>query len=142
VDVNGFIYSAKMTNAMAQEIPENEWDVQLISELGTLRELFMHIVRVRDVYREGLKTGTLQFPGNLPIESRLVDELERSMDELALEFNQTKFKQIKFGADSLTIIELQGSAIQHEGIHQGQYYVALKQSGFVLPKQWIQDWNM
>ena len=57
MDPKGFIYAAKMTNALASEVPERVWDKQLIAPLGTLRELFLHIVRVRDVYRDGLRTG-------------------------------------------------------------------------------------
>ncbi|MBO1005017.1 DinB family protein [Pseudogracilibacillus auburnensis] len=143
METNGFTYAAKMTNALANEISEVKWDIQLISELGSLRKLFMHMVRVRDVYRDGLKTGTVQFPGNLPSKKiKVIEELERSMEELANEFIQSKFDKIKMGTDYLTKMELLGTAIQHEGIHQGQYYVALKQSGYNLPKQWVQDWDL
>ncbi|MEC5423288.1 DinB family protein [Virgibacillus sp. C22-A2] len=142
MDVNGFAYSASLTNALTIEIPESKWDIQLIPELGTLRKLFIHIVRVRDVYSDGLRTGKVEFPGILPSNENIIDEMERSMEELASAFRQTKFKQIKMGSDYLSIAELQGTTIQHESIHQGQYYVALKQSGVGLPKQWVQDWNM
>ncbi|UCZ55095.1 DinB family protein [Bacillus shivajii] len=143
MDTNGLLYAAKMTNALAKEIPESYWDLQLVSELGTLRKLFRHMVRVRDVYRDGLKTGIIYFPGKMPAEENtLIYELERSMEELIVEFKQTKIESIKMGEESLTIIELLGTVIQHEGIHQGQYYVALKQSRLELPKQWIRDWHM
>lgn len=143
MDTNGFIYAAKMTNALAEEIPESKWDMKLVPELGTLRKLFLHMVRVRDVYRDGLKTGNIEFPGVLASdEQSLIDELGRSMEELVFEFKQTKFDSIQMGTENLSIMELLGTVIQHEGIHQGQYYVALKQAGFGLPKQWTQDWHM
>ncbi|TFJ91305.1 DinB family protein [Lentibacillus salicampi] len=143
MDSSGFMYAAKMTNALAMEIPEDKWDNRLVPELGVLRKLFIHIVRVRDAYRDGLKTGVVQFPGELPAEGRkLVSELERSMKELADQFNHSKPKQIKMGNEYLISMELQGAAIQHEGIHQGQYYVALKQAGFVVPGQWRNDWGL
>ncbi|TPE66868.1 DinB family protein [Halalkalibacterium halodurans] len=143
MDTNGVVYAAKMTNALAKEIPESKWEIQLVPELGTLRKLFIHIVRVRDVYRDGLKTGSIKFPGQLASdELRLLDELERSMEELVFAFKQTTFDSIKMGENYLSIMELLGTVIQHEGIHQGQYYVALKQSGMNLPKQWVQDWHM
>ncbi|WP_194841300.1 hypothetical protein [Salinibacillus xinjiangensis] len=95
IDVNGFIYSAKLTNALANEVPESNWDVQLIPELGTLRKLFLHIVRVRDIYRDGLRIGEIHFPGSLPSkENSLLDELNRSMDELAFEFKQENFNHM------------------------------------------------
>ncbi|WP_416150551.1 DinB family protein [Salipaludibacillus sp. HK11] len=87
--------------------------------------------------------GNIQFPGVLASdEHSLIDELERSMEELVFEFKQTKFDSIKMETEYLSIMELLGTVIQHEGIHQGQYYVALKQAGFELPKQWTQDWHM
>jgi uncharacterized damage-inducible protein DinB len=139
---NGFIYAAKMTNSLAKEISESNWDVQLTPQLGTLRKLFKHMVRVRDVYCDGLKTGDIYFPGKRTSgENSLVHELERSMKQLEVEFKQTKFKSIRMGTEHLTIMDLLSTAIQHEGIHQGQYFVALKQSGFKLPKQWEEDWQ-
>lgn len=142
MNINGFIYSAKLTNALASEVSENKWDIKLISELGTLRQLFKHMIRVRDVYRNGLKTGIIEFPGILPPNEDLVYELERSMEELASEFRLTKFKQIKIGSDYLLIADLLGISIQHEGIHQGQYYVVLKKAGLDIPNQWTEDWGM
>lgn len=143
MDTNGFIYAAQMTNALANKIPESKWDIQLAPELGTLKKLFRHMVRVRDVYRDGLKTGCIEFLGNITLEENsLIYELERSTEDLVVEFKQTKFESIKMGTDYLTKMELLGTAIQHEGIHQGQYFVALRQSGFDLPKQWVQEWHM
>ncbi|UOE95047.1 DinB family protein [Alkalihalobacillus sp. LMS39] len=143
MDTNGLLYAAKMTNVLAKEIPESKWDIKLVQELGTLRKFFKHMVRVRDVYRDGLKTGNIQFPGVLTSDEKsLIDELERSMEELVFEFKQTKFDSIQMGTEYLSIMELLATVIQHEGIHQGQYYVALKQAGFELPKQWTQDWSL
>ncbi|WP_096438750.1 DinB family protein [Alteribacter populi] len=143
MNASGFLYAAKMTNLLAIETPEIHWDKQLIVELGTLRKLFIHIVRVRDVYRDGLKTGVIQFPGHLPSnEYNLMDELERSMNELAVELNQTTFERIKMSTEYISTMEFQNTAVQHEGIHQGQYFVALKQAGLELPTQWVQDWGM
>ncbi|WP_078596533.1 DinB family protein [Evansella clarkii] len=140
--VNGFLYAARSTNALAEEIPEKAWDIQLIPELGTLRKLFIHIVRVRDVYSDGLQTGTVQFPGKLPSGKNIVRDLDRSMEELANAFAATDRQLIKMGAEEISPAELLGSAIQHEGIHQGQYYVALKQAGMEVPALWKQDWGM
>ncbi|UTR10021.1 DinB family protein [Evansella sp. LMS18] len=140
--VNGFLYAARTTNALAEEVTENAWDTQLIPELGTLRNLFIHIVRVRDVYRNGLKTGEVQFPGKLPSGKDIACELDRSMEELADAFSTTYRNQIKMGAEEISPAELLGSAIKHEGIHQGQYYVALKQAGLEVPALWKRDWGM
>lgn len=142
MDPKGFIYAAKMTNALASEVPERVWDKQLIAPLGTLRELFLHIVRVRDVYRDGLRTGAVTFPGNLPPRNNISDQLVRSMDELASEFERADNEHIKMGSENVSTAELLNIAVQHEGIHQGQYYVALKQAGLRLPKKWVLDWNM
>lgn len=142
MDSNGFLYAAKMTDALAKEISETKWDIQLITELGSLRKLFIHIIRVRKIYRDGLRTGVVEFPGNLPSEYNLIDQLERASSELAFEFTQVTHESIKMGTENLSIMELLNTVVQHEGIHQGQYFVALKQAGLKLPNKWIQDWNM
>lgn len=142
MDANGFLYAAKMTNALAAEIPESQWDIQLIAELGPLRKLFIHIVRVRDIYRDGLRTGMIEYPGKLPTRNDVFAELVRSMDELAFEFKRASNECIKMGTERLSTLELLNTAVQHEGIHQGQYFVALKQAGIELPKQWVLDWNL
>ncbi|ADU32219.1 DinB family protein [Evansella cellulosilytica] len=142
MDVKGFIYAAKMTNALAKEIPESSWDTPLIRELGTLRKLFIHIIRVRNVYRNGLETGVVQFPGELPSSENIKEALEKSMEELATAFLSTEGTHIKMAEEELSIAELLATAIQHEGIHQGQYYVALKQKGMYIPDSWKKDWGM
>ncbi|MBT2599370.1 DinB family protein [Oceanobacillus sp. ISL-73] len=143
MDINGFLYAANMTNALAKEVPETKWDCQLIEELGTLEKLFIHIIRVRDIYRDGLRTGIVDFPGDFPSnEKNLMVQLERSMNELAFAFTQTSNQRIKMKEEYLSVVELLNTAVQHEGIHQGQYFVALKQAKIKLPKQWIQDWGM
>ncbi|WP_246516580.1 DinB family protein [Salicibibacter cibarius] len=128
---------------MAKEIPENKWDIQLIEELGSLRKLFIHIIRVRNIYRDGLRTGIVEFPGEPPLsDDNLIEQLDRSMNDLAFTFTQASNQRIKMGEKSLSIEELLNTAVQHEGIHQGQYFVALNQANIKLPKQWIQDWGM
>ncbi|MBB6450995.1 putative damage-inducible protein DinB [Geomicrobium halophilum] len=132
-----------MTNTLAKEIPENKWDIQLIEELGSLRKLFIHIIRVRNIYRDGLSTGIVEFPGDLPSSNgNVIEQLDRSMNELAFAFTQANNQRIKMGEEYLSIVELLNTAVQHEGIHQGQYFVALKQAKIKLPKRWIQDWGM
>lgn len=143
MDINGYLYAANMTNLLAVEISEEKWDEKLISELGSLRKLFIHMVRVRDVYRDGVRNGVIQFPGKLLDDDfDLIQELNRNKNELVDEFQGNTIKEVKMGVEFLTDGEVLGLAIQHEGIHQGQYFVALKQSGIELPEQWIQDWNM
>lgn len=143
LDARGFLYAANMTNQLAEEISEDNWDSMLIPELGTLRKLFYHMVRVRDVYCESLITGIIEFPGQLvPKDSCLIEELRRSKDELACKFNHTEVERIKMGPEYLSTTELLSTAVQHEGIHQGQFFIALKQIGLKLPNQWVKEWSM
>ncbi|WP_404450698.1 DinB family protein [Virgibacillus necropolis] len=143
MDTKGFIYAATMTNRLAEDISEEQWDSKLIAELGTLRKLFIHMVRIRDIYRDGLHTGIITFPGELiSNESNLIAELKRSRDDLAYKFLHTEVEKIEMGSENLSIEELLNAAVHHEGIHQGQYFVALKQAGIQIPKQWEDDWNM
>lgn len=61
---------------------------------------------------------------------------------MAYTFEHAKIRSIKVGNENLSAEELLHSAIQHEGIHQGQYYVALKLAGIETPRQWQIDWNL
>ncbi|AIC92731.1 hypothetical protein [Shouchella lehensis] len=63
---DGLEYAMKMTNELAYSIDKKHWDVSLLEELGSLRKLFIHMIRVRNVYCEGLKYGNISFPGSLP----------------------------------------------------------------------------
>ncbi|SDI91835.1 hypothetical protein [Natribacillus halophilus] len=64
MEAAGYLYAAGMTNALAEEVPDAYWEEPLITELGTLRELFLHMIRVRNVYKESLETGSVTFPGD------------------------------------------------------------------------------
>ncbi|PKR76854.1 damage-inducible protein DinB [Halalkalibacillus sediminis] len=143
MDTQGFLYTARMSNSLAKEVPEEYWDKQLIDEVGTLRELFKHIIRVRDVYTDGLRAGFIEFPGQMPSdEENIVDELERSMIDLFNELAKERVDKIQMNGQSLTLMETLTTAVHHEGIHQGQYYVALRHAGIDRPKQWETDWGM
>ncbi|RSL33098.1 DinB family protein [Salibacterium salarium] len=140
---DGFIYAADMTNQLAEELPEQLWDKPLIDELGTIRKLFKHMIRVRGVYSSALKTGKVEFPGHLmPEDASISLELRRSTEELALAFEQTERTEILMYQEYITPDELLHIVIQHEGIHQGQYYIAFQQTGISVPEQWKMDWNM
>lgn len=143
MDTNGFMYAATMTNRLAEDIPEKHWDHKLIAELGTLRKLFFHMIRIRNIYYESLYTGVINFPGKLIAkECNLLAELNKSKDQLAYMFTHTEVEIIKMGSENLSIEELIHTAVHHEGIHQGQYFVALKQAGIQIPKHWKSDWSM
>lgn len=143
IDPSGFLYAADMTNRLALHIPEDQWDIKLIEELGTLRKLFVHMIRVRDIYRDGLRTGVIKFPGESPRRNMtIIDELARSRDDLAHAFRHSKINTVQMGSEQLSGEELLGIAIQHEGIHQGQYFVALKHYGLKRPHTWIQEWDL
>ncbi|WP_233269503.1 DinB family protein [Alteribacillus sp. YIM 98480] len=143
INTNGFIYAADMTNQLAEELPEKLWDKPLIAELGTIRKWFMHMIRVRGVYAGSLMTGKVEFPGHLvPEDASIILELRRSTEELSWAFEETQKHQILMYQEYITPEELLHIAIQHEGIHQGQYYIAFQQAGIKLPEQWRRDWNM
>ncbi|MFZ4452772.1 DinB family protein [Salibacterium aidingense] len=140
---DGFTYAADMTNQLAEELPEPLWDKPLIDEVGTVRQLFRHIIRVRGVYSSAFVTGKVEFPGYLVAdEANLHQELRRSTEEMAQSFENTHLSEIRMYQDYIAPEELLHTAIQHEGIHQGQYYIAFQQAGIHIPEQWKMDWNL
>lgn len=143
-----YLYAAEMTDALLDLIPESQWSTRLIPELGTPASLFSHMVRVRDVYRDSIKTGILSFPGQFlprsasPDSAYVAAELRRSREQLAQMLSGANNKSVKFGSNRLSTDEIWAVAIQHEGIHQGQWYVALKQQGMPTPVPWRLDWSL
>ncbi|WP_420824558.1 DinB family protein [Sulfobacillus harzensis] len=132
-----------MTDALLDVIHESQWSTRLIAELGSPANLFFHMIRVRDVYRDALETGILSFPGRfLPDNAHVATELRRSREQLAQRLAGACDESVKFGLNRLSADEICAAAIQHEGLHQGQWYVALKQQGIPLPISWRQDWSL
>ncbi|RQW23328.1 DinB family protein [Bacillus sp. C1-1] len=139
----GLEYAMKMTNELAFSIDKKHWDVVLIDKLGSLQKLFVHMIRVRNTYCEGLKSGNISFPGNLPSpEINIQVELRNSCAILLDNFKTCTYKHITFNGSRLTIDEVYSMTVQHEGIHQGQFSIALKTKGIQLPETWITDWHL
>ncbi|KQL57000.1 MULTISPECIES: hypothetical protein [Bacillaceae] len=140
---DGLEYAMKMTNELAYSIDKKHWDVSLLEELGSLRKLFIHMIRVRNVYCEGLKYGNISFPGSLPSTKLNVQlELKNSCAALLENFKTCYYKHITFNGSEITLDEVYSTAVQHEGIHQGQFSIALKANGIKLPETWVTDWHL
>ncbi|GAK02748.1 hypothetical protein JCM19037_1004 [Geomicrobium sp. JCM 19037] len=137
------LHATSLNNQLADVIPEERWGESVHEQLGTPSQLFAHLIRVRLVYRSALFSGKVQFPGekvpdDAPVRSLLLSSAER----LAEAFLYTEKNHITFDDRAITPVELMQIAVQHEGIHTGQYYVALKQSGYPVPTQWQTDWAL
>jgi uncharacterized damage-inducible protein DinB len=143
LEVKGYLYAAEMTDMLTTIMDKKDWDKVLVPELGSLARLFAHMIRVRGVYRNALLTGIVQFPGN-PIErgSDLEVGLSQSRNELADALLFSKVNRIIWGENLVSPDEICSTAIQHEGIHQGQWHIALKRVGINVPKQWQTDWHL
>ncbi|MNJ47245.1 hypothetical protein D3C77_423990 [compost metagenome] len=140
----GYLYAAEMLDLLVTVVNKEKWNDVLIPELGSLGRLFAHMIRVRDVYRKSLITGRVILPGTpVPKGIDLVDELIRSRNELADAIVKTQVERVYWSDDYFVPpSELVSMAIQHEAIHQGQWYVALKQLGIPIPEQWKSDWHL
>lgn len=143
LDAKGYLYAAEMTDLLTTAVDRAHWDAVLIPELGPLARLFAHLAKVRWVYRDALLAGYASFPGTpVPRGTDLEAELIRSREALADAFANPKIDRVKWGDCYLGLYEVYAAAVQHEGIHQGQWYVGLKQAGLWVPKQWQSDWRL
>ncbi|PTX55309.1 hypothetical protein C8P63_11916 [Melghirimyces profundicolus] len=143
MNADGYRYAAEMTDRLTTVIPRDGWDRKLVPELGSPARLFAHLIRVRGVYRDGFYTGELRFPGErVKSGTGLEEGLARSREELARAIEVPEVEKIRFGKVVLTLDELRATAIHHEGIHQGQWQVALKQAGLPLPASWREEWRL
>jgi uncharacterized damage-inducible protein DinB len=143
VDAKGYLYAAEMTDLLTTAVDKDQWNRVFIPELGSLSRFFAHMIKVRNVYRDGLLTGIMDFTRT--IDTKIIDfeaELAKSRYELAEAISHPKYNKIKWEELELSSAEVCSAAIQHEGIHQGQWYVALKQRGFRMPNQWKLDWGL
>lgn len=133
-----------MLDQLVTVINKDRWEEIIIPEIGSAGRLFAHMVRVRDVYRDSFSTGRIRLPGNsISRDADLEVELIRSRKELADAMTNSKVDRIYWSDDySVSPDEICSIAIQHEAIHQGQWYVALKQAGIVIPEQWRSDWHL
>ncbi|WP_152550022.1 DinB family protein [Geomicrobium sp. JCM 19055] len=139
----GYVYAASLNDELTHVIPTEWYDTILIESIGTPRQWFHHLIRVREVYRRSLFTGEVVFPGKpIPDDIDVTTMLKASSERLAEAFMYSERMSVKYDGKTMSISELISTAIQHEGIHTGQYYVALKHAGLDVPKRWQQDWAM
>lgn len=142
MDAQGFLYAAGMTDQLARFVDAGQWETALNPVLGSPRQLFQHMVRVRGVYRSGLMTGLIQLPGKFPEPGDWPALLSESGRELAEAFENPYVDRVVWGDQTLTPEDLYAIAVQHEGIHQGQWYMALKLAGLKVPDEWQYDWSL
>jgi hypothetical protein len=67
------------------------------------------------------------------------------LDLLVTTVSKEKWDEIlitEIGSLGRLFTHMSSIAIQHEGIHQGQKYVALKQAGIAVPEQWRSNWHL
>ncbi|WP_059104517.1 DinB family protein [Shouchella shacheensis] len=142
MDAKSFLYAAEMTDQLTTVIREADLHRPLVPELGTPYQLFCHLIRVRGVYRNGLISGKVEFPGERITTQNPIEDLRKSREVLAEAIKNTSIAEVYWGEDMLSPFELIGAAIQHEGIHQGQWQLALKQAGVEIPGQWGKEWAL
>jgi uncharacterized damage-inducible protein DinB len=143
MDAKGYLNAAEMLDMLSTTVEKERWNEILIPSLGSLGRLFAHMVRVRDVYRDSLLTGRVVFPGTtLSRDADLLSELNRSRFELAAAITDPQVDKVYWSDDYFVAPDvICATAIQHEGIHQGQWFVALKQLGYNFPDPW-KDWQL
>ncbi|WP_099300715.1 damage-inducible protein DinB [Bacillus sp. Marseille-P3800] len=143
METKGLEYAMKMTNELAFSIKKEYWNLALVDHLGTLEKLFIHLIRVRSIYSNGLKSGIISFPGHLPSpDLNIKTELTNSCITLLEAFKFCNYNILIFNGSKLTVEEVYGMSIQHEGIHQGQFSIALRANKIPLPKMWVSDWHL
>lgn len=144
MESKGYLYAAEMLDLLSTVVHKDKWNEVLIPELGSIERLFAHMIRVRDVYRKSLITGRVILPGTpVPRGIDLVAELIRSRNELAEVITNTQVEKVYWSDDYfVSPSEFVSMTIQHEALHHGQWYVALKQLGLPIPEPWKSDWHL
>ena len=143
MDPSGYLDAATMTDLLADWIPRDRWQEIMVPGLGSPARVFAHLIRVRGVYRAALATGRVEFPGvKAAAGIDLFEQLSHSAQALAEGFTGVRVPQVEWGGRPVSVLELYATAVQHEGIHQGQWQVALQQAGLETPGAWRADWGL
>lgn len=85
MDAKTYKYAAEMLDELTTVVDKEKRDDILLPELGSLNRLFAHVIRVRDVYRDRLRTGRVVLPGNASVETARLQHTEAMESRVALD---------------------------------------------------------
>jgi len=141
-----------MTTEFALAVPDRCWDESPNSGFAPFAKQLRHVVCVRGVYNEGLRTGRVDFArkhafydGALT-RNALVDGLRVKHTELMnllADLPADLFvPSIEFFGHRASYAQYLYGYIQHEAIHHGQWSLYAAAAGYPTPSLWRAQWGL
>jgi uncharacterized damage-inducible protein DinB len=146
----------KHVNAMTIEfvgvVPDEAWDASPLEGFAPFSKQLRHVVCVRGVYNEGLRTGSVDFRRKheyhegLLTRASLVEALDcKHAELLALlsDLPEDLFRpQVDFYGSLVSTAQYLYGYIQHEAIHHGQWSLYAAAAGYETPALWRLQWGL
>jgi uncharacterized damage-inducible protein DinB len=149
---NRWHHVQQMTVSFAEAVPDRCWELSPHPGFAPFDKQLRHLVCVRGVYTEALRTGRVDFSrkhehysGGLArqalLEALEVKHLEliSMLDSLAATLDAPA---IDLFGRSITPADLAYTCVQHEAIHHGQWSLYAAHGGFPVPELWRIQWGL
>lgn len=141
-----------MTVAFAEGVPESVWNSTPHEGFAPFCKQLRHVVCVRGVYNEALRTKTVSFgrkhafyDGGLE-RGALLDALHARHVELVSSLSDVpsdiERPQIDFFGRQVSYVDYLYVYIQHEAIHHGQWSLYAASAGYETPQLWRVQWGL
>lgn len=143
---------SSMTTAFATVIPDEFWEATPHSGFAPFSRQLRHVVCVRGVYNDGLRTKRMDFSrkhdfykGSLT-RRELIDALSEKHAELLVLLAEVPEDldrpQIDFFGNQVSYLDYLYGYVQHEAIHHGQWSLYAAVAGYETPEPWRLQWGL
>jgi hypothetical protein len=141
-----------MTTEFSLQVPDGSWNASPLAGFAPFSKQVRHVVCVRGVYNEGLRTGRINFDrkhefyhGALT-RSALVLALGKTHAELVAELpglpEDLFAPSIDFFGSRVSYAQYLYGYVQHEAIHHGQWSIYAASGGYETPSLWRLQWGL
>jgi uncharacterized damage-inducible protein DinB len=141
-----------MTTEFANAVPDDSWDASPLEGFAPFSKQLRHVVCVRGVYNDGLRTRRVDFTrkhefykGALT-RSALVAALAAQHSELLSRLADLPADpyrpQIDFFGNEVSYAQYLYGYVQHEAIHHGQWSIYAASGGYDPPVTWRNQWGL
>lgn len=141
-----------MTMAFVAVVPDASWQSTPCGGFAPFCKQLRHVVCVRGVYNEGLRTRRVdfgrkhEFYGGPLARTELTEALDRKHGELLALLAEVPddlhLPRIDFFGSRVSYVDYLYGYVQHEAIHHGQWSLYAAHAGYPTPDLWRLQWGL